>query len=108
MDSVLSIHVKFKKINKGTKTNIIDSMLRMLAQYSSNLEDLIRERTWELEVERQKDRATERERERERERQKDRQRDRERQRERKEGLWEIVGIMFPCLFVCLGRQWYSR
>lgn len=29
-------------------------MLRMLEQYSSNLEDLIRERTEELEVERQK------------------------------------------------------
>ena len=46
--------VQFKQINKGKKTNIIDSMLRMLEQYSSNLEDLIRERTEELEVERQK------------------------------------------------------
>ncbi|NXA15465.1 GUC2F cyclase, partial [Sapayoa aenigma] len=45
---------KFKTINKGKKTNIIDSMLRMLEQYSSNLEDLIRERTEELEVEKQK------------------------------------------------------
>ncbi|KAL2094905.1 hypothetical protein ACEWY4_009624 [Coilia grayii] len=44
----------FKTIAKGKKTNIIDSMLRMLEQYSSNLEDLIRERTEELEVERQK------------------------------------------------------
>ncbi|KAG7271073.1 hypothetical protein CRUP_026005 [Coryphaenoides rupestris] len=44
----------FKIITKGKKTNIIDSMLRMLEQYSSNLEDLIRERTEELEVERQK------------------------------------------------------
>ncbi|KAM6911127.1 retinal guanylyl cyclase 1 [Lycodopsis pacificus] len=44
----------FKRITKGKKTNIIDSMLRMLEQYSSNLEDLIRERTEELEVERQK------------------------------------------------------
>lgn len=34
--------------------NIIDSMLRMLEQYSSNLEDLIRERTEELEQEKQK------------------------------------------------------
>uniref|UniRef100_A0A8B9HW13 Guanylate cyclase n=1 Tax=Astyanax mexicanus TaxID=7994 RepID=A0A8B9HW13_ASTMX len=41
-------------ISKGKKTNIIDSMLRMLEQYSTNLEDLIRERTEELEVERQK------------------------------------------------------
>ncbi|TNN72478.1 Retinal guanylyl cyclase 2 [Liparis tanakae] len=43
-----------KNISKGKKTNIIDSMLCMLEQYSSNLEDLIRERTEELEVERQK------------------------------------------------------
>ncbi|XP_051934336.1 retinal guanylyl cyclase 2 isoform X2 [Hippocampus zosterae] len=42
---------RFKIINKGKKTNIIDSMLRMLEQYSSNLEDLIRERTEELEIE---------------------------------------------------------
>lgn len=45
---------QFKNISKGRKTNIIDSMLRMLEQYSTNLEDLIRERTEELEVERQK------------------------------------------------------
>ncbi|XP_051900501.1 retinal guanylyl cyclase 2-like [Pristis pectinata] len=45
---------QFKNLNKGKKTNIIDSMLRMLEQYSSNLEDLIRERTEELEVEKQK------------------------------------------------------
>ncbi|KAM5273188.1 retinal guanylyl cyclase 1 [Ctenodactylus gundi] len=44
----------FKSINKGRKMNIIDSMLRMLEQYSSNLEDLIRERTEELEQEKQK------------------------------------------------------
>uniref|UniRef100_A0A4W4F921 Guanylate cyclase n=1 Tax=Electrophorus electricus TaxID=8005 RepID=A0A4W4F921_ELEEL len=41
-------------LRKGKKTNLIDSMLRMLEQYSTNLEDLIRERTEELEVERQK------------------------------------------------------
>uniref|UniRef100_A0A7N8WM44 Guanylate cyclase n=1 Tax=Mastacembelus armatus TaxID=205130 RepID=A0A7N8WM44_9TELE len=48
------IFKQFKSITKGKKTNIIDSMLRMLEQYSSNLEDLIRERTEELEIERQK------------------------------------------------------
>uniref|UniRef100_A0A8B9JDM5 Guanylate cyclase n=1 Tax=Astyanax mexicanus TaxID=7994 RepID=A0A8B9JDM5_ASTMX len=48
------IFKQFKTISKGKKTNIIDSMLRMLEQYSTNLEDLIRERTEELEVERQK------------------------------------------------------
>ncbi|KAM5197105.1 LOW QUALITY PROTEIN: retinal guanylyl cyclase 2 [Hipposideros larvatus] len=44
---------QFKTFNKGKKTNIIDSMLRMLEQYSSNLEDLIRA-TEELEIEKQK------------------------------------------------------
>ncbi|XP_078389900.1 retinal guanylyl cyclase 1-like [Cetorhinus maximus] len=45
---------QFKNINKGKKTNVIDSMLRMLEQYSSNLEDMINERTEELEIEKQK------------------------------------------------------
>ncbi|XP_028656973.2 retinal guanylyl cyclase 2 isoform X1 [Erpetoichthys calabaricus] len=49
-----NIFDQFKTINKGKKTNIIDSMLRMLEQYSSNLEDLIRERTEELEAEKQR------------------------------------------------------
>ncbi|XP_069572574.1 retinal guanylyl cyclase 1 [Brachyistius frenatus] len=48
------IFKQFKSITKGKKINIIDSMLQMLEQYSTNLEDLIRERTEELEVERQK------------------------------------------------------
>uniref|UniRef100_A0A3P8YNI4 Guanylate cyclase n=1 Tax=Esox lucius TaxID=8010 RepID=A0A3P8YNI4_ESOLU len=48
------IFTQFHSVNKGKRANIIDSMLRMLEQYSSNLEDLIRERTDELEVERNK------------------------------------------------------
>uniref|UniRef100_A0A3Q2QH11 Guanylate cyclase n=1 Tax=Fundulus heteroclitus TaxID=8078 RepID=A0A3Q2QH11_FUNHE len=48
------IFKQFRGISRGKKANIIDSMLRMLEQYSSNLEDLIRERTDELEVERSK------------------------------------------------------
>ncbi|XP_060091325.1 retinal guanylyl cyclase 2-like [Heteronotia binoei] len=48
------IFEQFKTINKGKKTNIVDSMLRMLERYSSNLEDLIRERTEELELEKLK------------------------------------------------------
>ncbi|XP_029381869.1 retinal guanylyl cyclase 2-like [Echeneis naucrates] len=48
------IFKQFRCINRGKRANIIDSMLRMLEQYSSNLEDLIRERTDELEVERNK------------------------------------------------------
>lgn len=50
----IPIQSQFKNINKGRKTNIIDSMLRMLEQYSSNLEELIRERTEELEIEKLK------------------------------------------------------
>lgn len=52
--SFFLFYFQFKTFNKGKKTNIIDSMLRMLEQYSSNLEDLIRERTEELEIEKQK------------------------------------------------------
>uniref|UniRef100_A0A673B4K4 guanylate cyclase n=1 Tax=Sphaeramia orbicularis TaxID=375764 RepID=A0A673B4K4_9TELE len=48
------IFKQFRGINRGKRANIIDSMLRMLEQYSCNLEDLIRERTDELEVERNK------------------------------------------------------
>ncbi|XP_041840656.1 retinal guanylyl cyclase 2-like [Melanotaenia boesemani] len=48
------IFKQFRGIGRGKRANIIDSMLRMLEQYSSNLEDLIRERTDELEVERSK------------------------------------------------------
>ncbi|XP_017296096.1 retinal guanylyl cyclase 2-like [Kryptolebias marmoratus] len=48
------IFKQFRGISRGRRANIIDSMLRMLEQYSSNLEDLIRERTDELEVERNK------------------------------------------------------
>ncbi|KAM3857696.1 retinal guanylyl cyclase 2-like [Diretmus argenteus] len=48
------IFKQFRGINRGKRANIIDSMLRMLEQYSSNLEDLIRERTDELEIERKK------------------------------------------------------
>ncbi|KAL1023443.1 hypothetical protein UPYG_G00040910 [Umbra pygmaea] len=48
------IFTQFHSVHKGKRANIIDSMLRMLEQYSSNLEDLIRERTDELEIEKQK------------------------------------------------------
>lgn len=50
----MSVCLQFRGINSGKRANIIDSMLRMLEQYSSNLEDLIRERTDELEIERNK------------------------------------------------------
>lgn len=47
-------HFQFKSINQGKKTSVADSMLWMLEKYSQNLEDLIQERTEELELERQK------------------------------------------------------
>lgn len=49
-----AFHFQFKSINRGKKTSVADSMLRMLEKYSQNLEDLIQERTEELELERQK------------------------------------------------------
>lgn len=48
------VYTQFKSINRGKKTSVADSMLRMLEKYSQNLEDLIQERTEELELERQK------------------------------------------------------
>lgn len=47
-------HLQFKSINRGKKTSVADSMLRRLEKYSQNLEGLIRARTVELELERQK------------------------------------------------------
>lgn len=49
-----SFHFQFKSINQGKKTSVADSMLRMLKRYSQNPEDLIQERTEELELERQR------------------------------------------------------
>ncbi|XP_053415954.1 guanylate cyclase D-like [Nycticebus coucang] len=52
--SLDQIHTQFKSINQGKKISVADSMLRMLEKYSQNLEDLIQERTEELELERQR------------------------------------------------------
>lgn len=49
-----SFHFQFKSINQGKKTSVADPMLQMLEKYSQSLEDLIRERTEELELERER------------------------------------------------------
>ncbi|XP_077988132.1 retinal guanylyl cyclase 2-like [Glandiceps talaboti] len=48
------IYQLFKKLNQGRKTNIVDSMFKMLEKYSNHLEDLIRDRTQELAEEKKK------------------------------------------------------
>ncbi|XDA84479.1 hypothetical protein R6Z07F_014289 [Ovis aries] len=52
--SLDQIYSQFKSINQGKKTSVADPMLRMLEKYSQSLEDLIRERTEELELERER------------------------------------------------------
>ncbi|XP_049547931.1 uncharacterized protein LOC125959165 [Anopheles darlingi] len=45
---------RFKQLNHGRKVNFVDTMFQMLEKYSNNLEELIRERTEQLDVERKK------------------------------------------------------
>lgn len=45
---------KFKLLNHGRKVNFVDTMFQMLEKYSNNLEELIRERTEQLDIERKK------------------------------------------------------
>nr|XP_020142431.1 olfactory guanylyl cyclase GC-D-like [Microcebus murinus] len=52
--SLDQIHTQFKSITHGKKASVADSMLRMLETYSRHLQDLVQERTEELELERQK------------------------------------------------------
>ncbi|MBZ3884806.1 Olfactory guanylyl cyclase GC-D [Sciurus carolinensis] len=52
--SLDQIYSQFKSINQGKKTSAADPMLWMLEKYSQNLEDLVQERTEELELERWK------------------------------------------------------
>lgn len=48
------VHDLFKKLNHGKKVNIVDTMFQMLEKYSNNLEELIRERTEQLDFEKKK------------------------------------------------------
>ncbi|XP_022248722.1 retinal guanylyl cyclase 1-like isoform X2 [Limulus polyphemus] len=48
------INEQFKRLNQGKKINIVDTMFQMLEKYSNNLEDLIKERTIQLDEEKKK------------------------------------------------------
>ncbi|KAG5315725.1 GUC2F cyclase, partial [Acromyrmex insinuator] len=48
------VHDLFKKLNHGRKVNFVDTMFQMLEKYSNNLEELIRERTEQLDMEKKK------------------------------------------------------
>lgn len=41
-------------LNHGRKVNFVDTMFQMLEKYSNNLEELIRERTEQLDIERRR------------------------------------------------------
>ncbi|CAN7996215.1 unnamed protein product [Ixodes pacificus] len=45
---------RFKTLYHGRKSNIVETMFQMLEKYSNNLEDLIRERTVQLDEEKKK------------------------------------------------------
>ncbi|XP_059056049.1 uncharacterized protein LOC131849933 [Achroia grisella] len=48
------LHDIFRHLHRGRKINIVDSMFEMLEKYSNNLEELIRERTEQLDMEKKK------------------------------------------------------
>lgn len=48
------VYERFKQLNHGRKVNFVDTMFQMLEKYSNNLEELIRERTDQLDFERKK------------------------------------------------------
>ncbi|CAI9719893.1 retinal guanylyl cyclase 2-like [Octopus vulgaris] len=49
-----SIYHQFKEFNNGRKQNFVDTMFKMLEKYSTDLEDIVRERTMQLEEEKKK------------------------------------------------------
>ncbi|XP_022836265.1 uncharacterized protein LOC111363651, partial [Spodoptera litura] len=48
------LHDIFRHLHRGRKVNIVDSMFEMLEKYSNNLEELIKERTEQLDMEKKK------------------------------------------------------
>ncbi|KAK3095510.1 hypothetical protein FSP39_015523 [Pinctada imbricata] len=52
--AIEEIYQQFKHIAGGKKMNIVDSMFRMLEKYSNDLEDIVKERTLQLEEEKMK------------------------------------------------------
>ncbi|XP_052058788.1 retinal guanylyl cyclase 2-like [Mytilus californianus] len=52
--SIEEVYHQYKTISGGKKLNIVDSMFRMLEKYSNDLEDIVKERTLELEEEKKK------------------------------------------------------
>ncbi|CAH3865738.1 unnamed protein product [Pieris brassicae] len=48
------LHEVFRQLHSGRKVNIMDSMFEMLEKYSNNLEELIKERTEQLDIEKKK------------------------------------------------------
>ncbi|XP_063373829.1 uncharacterized protein LOC134661618 [Cydia amplana] len=49
-----TLHDIFRHMHRGRKINIVDSMFEMLEKYSNNLEELIKERTEQLDMEKKK------------------------------------------------------
>ncbi|XP_056004478.1 retinal guanylyl cyclase 2-like isoform X3 [Ostrea edulis] len=52
--TIEEIYQQYKSISGGKKANIVDSMFRMLEKYSNDLEDIVKERTVQLEEEKKK------------------------------------------------------
>ncbi|KAK3725813.1 hypothetical protein RRG08_030042 [Elysia crispata] len=52
--SIDDVYDQFKKITGGKKANIVDTMFKMLEKYSTDLEDIVAERTTQLEEEKKK------------------------------------------------------
>ncbi|PVD18902.1 hypothetical protein C0Q70_21460 [Pomacea canaliculata] len=52
--SVEEVYEQFKKLTGGKKANIVDTMFKMLEKYSNDLEDIVAERTMQLEEEKKK------------------------------------------------------